>query len=83
MIYFIADTHFGDERIRRYENRPFDSASAMNQELIRRWNETVSPEDTVYVLGDWGELSPILLHGKKYLVKGNHDRLDNQTYRDM
>ena len=37
MIYFIADTHFGDERIRRYENRPFADAGAMDRELIRRW----------------------------------------------
>ncbi len=83
MIYFVADTHFGDERIRRYENRPFDSASAMDRELLRRWNEAVAPEDTVYVLGDWGSLSPTLLNGRKYLVKGNHDTLDNQAYRDM
>lgn len=83
MIYFIADTHFGDERILRYENRPFDSALAMDQEIIRRWNETVSSEDTVYVLGDWGNLSPQLLHGTKYLVKGNHDVLGNQAYREM
>lgn len=83
MIYFIADTHFGDERIRRYENRPFTDAAAMDQELIRRWNQTVSEADTVYVLGDWGSLSPNLLHGTKYLIKGNHDALANQVYRDM
>lgn len=83
MIYFIADTHFGDERIRRYENRPFTDASAMDQELIRRWNRTVSAADTVYVLGDWGSLSPALLNGTKYLLKGNHDTLTNQAYRDM
>lgn len=83
MIYFIADTHFGDERIRRYENRPFDNVQIMDRELIRCWNETVSPEDTVYVLGDWGNLSPTLLQGTKYLVKGNHDTLTNQAYRDM
>lgn len=82
MIYFIADTHFGDERIRRYENRPFADAGAMDRELIRRWNETVSPEDTVYVLGDWGRMDPTALHGRKYLVRGNHDTLDNQAYRE-
>lgn len=83
MIYFIADTHFGDERIIRYENRPFDDASAMDWELIRRWNGTVSPVDTVYVLGDWGHMDPSALHGTKYLVRGNHDTLDNRAYRDM
>lgn len=83
MIYFIADTHFGDERILRYENRPFTDTAAMNQDLIRRWNQTVSAADTVYVLGDWGSLSPALLHGTKYLIKGNHDTLENQAYRDM
>lgn len=25
-IFFIADTHFGSEAVRRYENRPFKSA---------------------------------------------------------
>ncbi len=83
MIYFIADTHFGDQRILRYENRPFESAQAMDEELARRWNETVAPEDTVYVLGDWGIFSPALLNGIKYLVKGNHDTLSSQAYRDM
>ncbi len=55
MIYFIADTHFGDERILRYENRPFHNAQDMDRELARRWNETVAPDDKVYVLGDRSE----------------------------
>jgi len=29
-IFFIADTHFGDERILRYENRPFLSVERIN-----------------------------------------------------
>ena len=51
--YFIADTHFGDERIRRYENRPFSTVSEMDSEMIKRWNETITSDDTVYVLGDF------------------------------
>ena len=78
-IYFIADTHFGDDKIRRYENRPFADTAKMDAELIRRWNETVSEEDIVYHLGDFGgdgREGEILqsLHGIKYLVKGNHDK---------
>ena len=53
-IYFIADTHFGDDKIRRYENRPFADTVKMDAELIRRWNETVTEEDIVYHLGDFG-----------------------------
>lgn len=86
--YFIADTHFGEERIRKYENRPFESAAQMDSELIRRWNNKVSAEDTVYLLGDVGAdgyESEILakLNGKKILVKGNHDTKSNEEYRNF
>ena len=54
-IFFIADTHFGDERILRYENRPFKSVDEMNSEIIKRWNESVKDDDSVYLLGDVGD----------------------------
>lgn len=84
--FFIADTHFGDERILRYENRPFESAAQMDEEIIKRWNEVVNSDDTVYVLGDFGASgyeSHVLsaLNGKKILVKGNHDNKTNDEYR--
>ncbi len=87
MIYFIADTHFSEENIMRYENRPFKSVIEMDKELICRWNNVVSKDDEVYILGDFGadgKESSILnqLNGKKYLVKGNHDIKSNQYYRD-
>ena len=79
--YFIADTHFGDGNILRYENRPFATVEEMDQELVRRWNERVGQEDTVFHLGDFsargeGEDQSLLsqLHGRKVLVLGNHDR---------
>ena len=53
-IYFIADTHFGDDNIRRYENRPFQNIETMDSELVSRWNKIVNPGDIVYVLGDFG-----------------------------
>lgn len=84
--YFIADTHFGDSAILRYENRPFENVSHMDNELISRWNSVVSDEDCVYVLGDFGaegyETEVIsALNGKKYLIKGNHDVKSNDYYR--
>lgn len=32
MLYFIADTHFSEENIIQYENRPFENVEQMNQE---------------------------------------------------
>lgn len=79
--FFIADTHFGDGNILRYENRPFASVEDMDQELVRRWNETVGEGDTVFHLGDFSARSEeedrallARLHGRKVLVLGNHDR---------
>jgi len=90
--YFIADTHFGGENIRRYENRPFETAMEMDEKLIENWNKTVTAEDTVYVLGDFSDYAEaekdagILqkLNGTKILVMGNHDRHRTpQEWRDL
>lgn len=79
--YFIADTHFGDSRIIGYENRPFESVQEMDKILIEKWNEIVTVENTVYVLGDFSSYNDIkrdrelinCLNGDKVLVIGNHD----------
>ena len=42
-VFFIADTHFGEDAIRRYENRPFASVEAMDRALMERWNAVVEP----------------------------------------
>ena len=51
--FLIADTHFGDSRIIGYEGRPFAGTKEMEEELIRRWNETVDQDSRVFVLGDF------------------------------
>ena len=90
--FFIADTHFGGENIRRYENRPFENAIEMDGKLIENWNKTVAQEDTVYVLGDFSDYNDaeketeILqrLNGCKILVMGNHDKHHTaQEWRDI
>lgn len=58
----------------------------MNAELIRRWNDTVRPDEVVLHLGDVA-LGPIeesitltrQLHGRRFLVPGNHDRVSPAT----
>ena len=87
-IYLIADTHFGDDAIRRYENRPFETVQEMDEALIRNWNQTVSEEDMVYHVGDFsvaGREKEYLerLQGHVILVKGNHDTLRASDYRSM
>jgi calcineurin-like phosphoesterase family protein len=52
--------------------------------LVSCWNQTVRPEDRVYVLGDFAlylrrrdvELILQELNGEKYLIQGNHDHRD-------
>lgn len=79
-VWFTSDTHFYHENILRFCNRPFSSIQEMNEELIRRWNETVPPDGIVFHLGDVcfgspGEWNEVLyrLNGKIYLIAGNHD----------
>lgn len=86
-IYLIADTHFGDEAILRYENRPFASIEEMDEAIIQNWNSLVTQEDTVFVLGDVSayameKTSAIIhrLHGEKYLIMGNHDTAAEADY---
>ena len=83
-VFFIADTHFDDDNIRRYENRPFEDTTQMNEAMIRNWNRIVAPSDIVYFLGDVGADSYVArLNGIKYLVKGNHDTASNDHYREI
>lgn len=77
-IFFTADHHFGHENIIKFSERPFESLEQMNEELIKRWNEKIGKDDTVYHLGDVSLGKPdftkeILdrLNGNIHLIKGN------------
>lgn len=77
MKYFIADLHIGDENILTYEHRPFKSLQEMRETLVRNWNNTVTDEDEVYLLGDIGDISVLSeLKGHIIIVCGNHDNAD-------
>lgn len=80
-VFVTADLHFGHSNVITYENRPFQSIEQMDAALIRNWNQTVSKQDKVFVLGDVGfykmeKLRECVtqLNGRKILVMGNHDR---------
>lgn len=78
-IYFTGCTHFGHENIIKLAQRPFKDAEHMNEELIERWNRTVSAKDTVYHLGDFAFRGKPAHEYSKYLngtiitIQGNHD----------
>ena len=81
MIYFTSDLHFFHSNIIKLRKRPFADANEMDEALIRNWNNQVLPTDHVYILGDISMaptyyIAEIMnrLNGKKYLVKGNHDK---------
>lgn len=89
-FFAISDTHFNHAKIIDYCNRPFSSVEEMDETLIKNWNETVSNNDTVLHLGDFGlgnkeYIASVVkrLNGKKILILGNHDNWSEQTYRDM
>jgi calcineurin-like phosphoesterase family protein len=85
MIYFTADTHFYHTNIIRICNRPFENIEAMHESLIENWNSIITNQDDIYILGDFvfkgkgQEANEILKthKGKKYLIKGNHDKYLN------
>ncbi len=81
MRYYTSDNHFCHAKIIEYCKRPFANVGEMNAEMVRRWNEIVTPEDEVYHLGDFafGPVEAIghflaKLNGKVFIVLGNHDR---------
>ena len=78
MIFYTADLHFHYEPF--LPSRPFDTVEDMDRQLIDRWNEAVSEDDTVYVVGDVGYNRGLVpgdalsrLRGHKHLIRGNHD----------
>jgi len=86
--FFTSDLHLGHKNIIEYCNRPFHSVGEMNDAIMARWITTVTPQDTVYILGDlaMGSIDEslalvALLPGNKILVPGNHDRVWSGYYK--
>ena len=98
-VFLVSDTHFGHAGVCRFtcddgvtKIRPWTDPDEMDEELVKRWNETVRPNDKVYHLGDVVINRRCLktlnrLNGDKVLIKGNHDifKLEDYTpyFRDI
>lgn len=90
--FWTADLHLGHTNIIKYCDRPYKHADEMNEALIANWNDRVTEDDEVWVLGDvalgHGESTLSMLaalKGHKYLLVGNHDRIfpeNKDAYKD-
>ena len=82
-VWFSADFHFGHSNIIRYCDRPFASATEMDEAILDRVNESVTADDELYFLGDFciggpkvaGAYRQKIRCKKVYFILGNHDRV--------
>jgi len=92
-VFLVSDTHFGHVGVCKFTNkdgskmRPWTDPDEMDEEMIKRWNETVRPNDKVYHLGDVvinrRSLKTLArLNGDKVLIRGNHDIFRDDEYRE-
>lgn len=82
-VFYWSDLHLGHNKVA--ELRGFSTTEDHDAAIIDAWNTTVTPRDTVWVLGDLtaggsrdtrNALQTIgKLPGTKRLITGNHDRL--------
>lgn len=80
MIFVTSDLHFGHDRPFVYNPRLYQSIEEHDDDIVRRWNSIVGPEDEVYILGDLmlndnenGIDCLNRLNGIKHFIIGNHD----------
>lgn len=79
-IFVTSDPHFCHAKEFLYGPRGFDSVEEMNRQLVINWNQTVAPDDVVWVLGDLmlndnarGIELIKQLNGELHIILGNHD----------
>lgn len=91
MVFVTSDLHFCHDREFIWGARGYTDINEMNEAQVRKWNEVVSDEDDVWVLGDLmlGDFEQGLsylkqLKGKIHVCLGNHDTVKReQAYRDL
>jgi calcineurin-like phosphoesterase family protein len=91
-VFLTSDTHFGHAGVCKFlredgtKLRPWTDPAEMDEEMIKRWNDTVRPNDKVYHLGDVvinrkALITLSRLNGDKVLIRGNHDIFRDDEYR--
>ena len=82
-IYITSDLHFCHDREFIYASRGFNSIEEHDESIVSIWNEIITDEDEVYLLGDLilmdtdrGMGYVKQLKGKIHVIIGNHDSQD-------
>lgn len=93
--WVYSDPHFYHSNIVKFTNydgtkmRPWDDVGTMTEEMIQWYNELVSAEDRVYILGDVAFTTANIIstvgrmNGRKVLVPGNHEPKKMKKYIDL
>lgn len=87
--WLISDTHFGHKNIIKYCNRPMEH----NYLMLKGWTSMIRPEETVLHLGDlmvwygkeldYWKATLESLPGKKFFLRGNHDKFKTKEYKAL
>ena len=86
MYFFTADEHYNHANVIKFMNRPFQTLTEMNVELVRRNNEIVGKDDFVIHAGDfcWKGSAEFIrslqksLIGNHIYLRGSHDNWMNR-----
>ncbi len=94
MYYFTADEHYGHTNIIKFCDRPYNSVTDMDNDLIARHNDVVGSNDVVVHVGDFTlvkgfekviDMYVSKLNGQSHIfITGSHDywlRKDTRTYK--
>ena len=88
--WFTSDQHFDHINVITFCNRPWDDIKEMNKSLIDNWNEVISKNDVVFILGDfcwkkdcWEVKRKLdeLNASHIFIVLGNHD--DKEQFKKV
>ena len=84
--WIITDTHFGHKKMQEYCNRP----EGFEETILKNIHYTVRDDDVLIHLGDfciykdeeWHKRFMSACSGKRWLIRGNHDKKSLGWYFD-
>lgn len=93
---YISDLHLFHKNVtkagKNFDNRPYKNIEEMNDDILKRWNNSVTNADHVYICGDliWkfnndnrdGAMKILQeMNGNLHLIVGNHDKVKSQLFK--